>query len=686
LLQAPLTRGGKSVLLRTVRGCCPMATRAGLGVGAASGILLGFAATTSDRTSDAQQGAAFATGMRAAGPQQAMNVELGVAMSSHLRGHAAGESAAPAGSPLSSAALCCGLIGTGGIVAQAATRRASKPSGRRQGRIVAAAAGVTGNTEGSPRAASPAQLKATGVDAPPRLVTDVNPLEGPEGTYNVGIDFKGWLQSANEEIEDLNLRVQGTLPAWLRGSLVHAGPAKFEFGENEFVDWVDGQAMLYRVRINGDGKAEYRNQWLDTSNHRAHREAGRIAVRETCSRPHLPFIWDRIKYMFEPPNNENGNLHISQFANSRLCSMSVGSALVEFELSGMTTFGKIPFNDVLSDGNILIFHAEPHLDHVTGEWFTCAIQLVIDKENFKLTPEYVVYSIKPDQPKELGAELKRNLITRISTEHPSPVHTIGLTKKYIVMIQIPYPLNWDGMLNAEGRWLLTGEYEGNLNDYNTWEPHRPTLIRLIDRETGEQLPPFETDPFFFFHCINSFEEDNCVILDVVCYNEPPVGFPLRQARSGDVEDWRGGGGEVRRFKMDLASGEITSSGWPNNCFDEPKVNPKVDGIRHKYSFGVIDDNGMLRLTKQDHDTQEVFKWLGQDVSRELPWQPVFIPEPYSEKEDAGVLMSFVRDQPTGDTYCVVINTETMQDVAKIYFPKGHHIPLHGHGTFLQGQF
>mmetsp|Transcript_66998 Transcript_66998/g.215974 ORF Transcript_66998/g.215974 Transcript_66998/m.215974 type:complete len:139 (+) Transcript_66998:259-675(+) len=138
--------------------------------------------------------------------------------------------------------------------------------------------------------------------------------------------------------------------------------------------------------------------------------------------------------------------------------------------------------------------------------------------------------------------------------------------------------------------------------------------------------------------------------------------------------------------MDLATGECTWTGWPDNCFDEPKINPKVDGTRHKYSFGVIDDHGMLRLTKQDHDTHEVFKWQEQDVSRELPWQPVFVPEPYSEQEDAGVLISFVRDQPTGNTFCVVIDAETFEERARIHFPEGHHIPLHGHGTWMQGQF
>lgn len=582
-------------------------------------------------------------------------------------------------------ALSCGVL-----AARAAARQAVRRRSRRGPHCMqatgASAVVPSGANEGS-RAVVAATLRAAtqGVE---QLVTSVNPQDGPEGTYQVGIDFQKWLQSAQEEIEVKNLHVEGTLPAWLRGSLVHAGPAKFEFGTDEFVDWVDGQAMLYRLRILADGQCEYRNRWLNTSNHRAHRAAGCIAVRETCSRPSIPNFWDRILYMFQPPNNENGNLHISQFAagGTRCCSMSVGSSLMEFSLNDMETIGKIPFNDELCEGGPLIFHAEPHVDPITGEWFTCAIQLRIDTDSMGMKPEYVVYSIQPSVPQQAGEPLGRRLIARIPTQHPSPVHTLALTHKYIVMIQIPYPLNWDGMIKAEGKWLLTGEYEGNLNDYNQWQPERPTIIRLIDRVTGEQADPFQTDPFFFFHTINAFEEGNDVFVDVVCYSEPPVGFPLRQARSGDMEDWRGGGGEVRRFKMDLSSGECSWTGWPDNCFDEPKVNPKVDGLKHRYSWGLIDDHGMLRLTKQDHNSHEVVKWRGQDVSRELPWQPVFIPEPYSEREDAGILMSFVRDQPSGNTFCVLVDTDTMEECARIHFPAGHHVPLHGHGMWMPGKF
>eukprot|EP00435_Cladocopium_sp_Y103_P004909 s469_g1.t1 len=137
--------------------------------------------------------------------------------------------------------------------------------------------------------------------------------------------------------------------------------------------------------------------------------------------------------------------------------------------------------------------------------------------------------------------------------------------------------------------------------------HREVLSALVRQQARE--PPTTASS----RCHDGCEGD-IVNLDVVCYNEPPVGFPLRQARSGDVEDWRGGGGEVRRFAMDLRrvgtqklTGECTCTGWPDNCFDEPKINPKVDGVRQRFSWGVIDDNGMLRLTKQDHETHEVFK-------------------------------------------------------------------------------
>jgi carotenoid cleavage dioxygenase-like enzyme len=45
------------------------------------------------------------------------------------------------------------------------------------------------------------------------------------------------------------LELSGTLPAWLAGSLLRTGPAKFELGEQRMRHWFDGLAMLHRFTI-----------------------------------------------------------------------------------------------------------------------------------------------------------------------------------------------------------------------------------------------------------------------------------------------------------------------------------------------------------------------------------------------------------------------------------------------------
>ncbi|CAE7573029.1 unnamed protein product [Symbiodinium natans] len=72
------------------------------------------------------------------------------------------------------------------------------------------------------RGEAPRQSKTSRSAVTEKLVTSIDPSAGPEGTYQVGIDFKNWLQSAEEELEVDGLRVEGHIPAWLRGNLAPA--------------------------------------------------------------------------------------------------------------------------------------------------------------------------------------------------------------------------------------------------------------------------------------------------------------------------------------------------------------------------------------------------------------------------------------------------------------------------------
>ncbi len=91
-------------------------------------------------------------------------------------------------------------------------------------------------------------------------------------------------QSLEQETHVDGLPVEGELPAWLRGSLIRTGPAKWEVGSRTMNHWFDGLAMLHRFGF-GDGQVSYANRFLQTRAWRAARDSGRIEYSRICHRP-----------------------------------------------------------------------------------------------------------------------------------------------------------------------------------------------------------------------------------------------------------------------------------------------------------------------------------------------------------------------------------------------------------------
>ena len=46
---------------------------------------------------------------------------------------------------------------------------------------------------------------------------------------------------------------------------------------------------------------------------------------------------------------------------------------------------------------------------------------------------------------------------------------------------------------------------------------------VVDKKTGKRLPiAFYAPPFFTFHHVNAYEEDNLLIVDICCYDDASV--------------------------------------------------------------------------------------------------------------------------------------------------------------------
>ncbi len=55
-------------------------------------------------------------------------------------------------------------------------------------------------------------------------------------------EFTAGFRSLTQELTDVSLPIQGTLPAWLSGRLVRNGPAQFEVAGNELGGARDARA------------------------------------------------------------------------------------------------------------------------------------------------------------------------------------------------------------------------------------------------------------------------------------------------------------------------------------------------------------------------------------------------------------------------------------------------------------
>ena len=91
--------------------------------------------------------------------------------------------------------------------------------------------------------------------------------------------------SLDDETRIEGLPVQGQLPAWLTGSLIRTGPAKWEVGGRSMNHWFDGLAMLHRFSF-ADGAVSYANRFLaDQSLARRPRHAARSPTRSSLPIP-----------------------------------------------------------------------------------------------------------------------------------------------------------------------------------------------------------------------------------------------------------------------------------------------------------------------------------------------------------------------------------------------------------------
>ena len=398
------------------------------------------------------------------------------------------------------------------------------------------------------------------------------------------------------------------LPDFVRGDYYLNGPARFGLGDVSYTHWLDGDGMVSLLHFGKDG-INFRSRYVRSRKFSEEQQAGRPLFR-AFGTSFAGSRLNRVNNGLESP----ANVSVYPF-DSRLLVLGEQGVPWELDPETLETRGQFTFNGRLNDASP--FAAHPKFDAESGEMFNFGVFFSSQ------TPRLYLYCF--------GAEGLRYRKS-ISLEFPCSVHDFSLSKNFAVFYLSPYVLDIAGVLQ-EGRTVM---------DSLRWNPQLGSKLVVVGRRTGDVVASIPISNRYCLHLVNSFEEENRLIVDVLEFEEPLYGHyqPVPS-----LFDSVSPGGPVR-FVVDLVSHELVERRALSysKAPDFPAINPQramrsyedfwmlgmsPTGVRGRKFFDQLVHANWNQDTVSDIYQSPPLKYLGGE--------PVLIAEPGSNP-DQGIVV------------------------------------------------
>lgn len=374
-------------------------------------------------------------------------------------------------------------------------------------------------------------------------------------------------------------------------------------------------------------------------------------------------------------------------SGSRLISTSDQTNVLEFDAEDLQPVGQKFFNyadlNPAFRGQFSSTHGQR--DVRTGEYFNYAL--------FVQGPrKYVCFSIPDGEPAgHVLAEF---------TAPPAYLHSFGLTEHYFVL------LVWPSTFTTMPPKIL---YKRNVLDTINWQPELGVKIYVVDRQKRELVAQYQCKPFYCFHTVNSFEEDEQkldgsverhVHVDLVGYEDESIIRMLKvtNLRSDTCCLPRSRYCRVSCHNVNAAAGaKQTNTASYQTIFEGvysmelPRINESLHMKPHRFVYCVANHTHLAGgepghpsvlsdcLLKIDlgapggaGSTQHQI-WSAPDC---FPGEPVFLPRPGAISEDDGVVLSVVT-AGKGASFMLVLDAQRWVELARATTPNTFPAGFHG---------
>ena len=438
-------------------------------------------------------------------------------------------------------------------------------------------------------------------------------------------------------------RIEGEIPAFLRGTYYLNGPARFERGGMRYRHWLDGDGMVCALGFREDG-AHFTARYVRGTRLAEEEAAGRLLYRSFGT----AFPGDRLVrgVALESPLN----VSVYSWAGALL---AFGEQGLPWELDPVTleTRGAFNFGGALNP--LSPFAAHPKIDPRTGELFNFGVSFAAAQPSLNL------YRFDPQ-----GRLVYRR---RLPLDLPVSLHDFCLSERHAVFHLGPYLLDMAA--------LGVG---GSLLDALRWEPEQGSRLLIVDRGSGGPVATVPVGNRYVLHGINAFEEGDRLTVDVVELDRPIYDQYELAGLFQDVAP-----GRPVRFVVDLTTGALLET--QEIAYDRAPDFPAIDPDR---AGQPCDDLWMLGISKTGIPGRKFFdqvahlSWSQPDRAEVWPappgWylggEPAFAPNP----EGGGAVICQRFDAEKGESAFLIFDAFDVPagPVAVIPLPAPVHLGFH----------
>ncbi len=442
-------------------------------------------------------------------------------------------------------------------------------------------------------------------------------------TTSAPIHMTGHLAPVPDEIDAVDLPVEGALPPELTGRYLRNGPNPLPGEPSRH--WFVGHGMVHGVRLRG-GRAEwYRNRWVRT----------KALAGESMIKPDGTV--DRSVGV--------ANTHVIAHAG-RIMAL-VESSFPHVLTPELATVGPCDFRGRLTTA----MTAHPKTDPVTGE---------LHFFGYGFAPPFLTYH-------RLSAAGELVTSAEIAVPGPTMMHDFAITDRHAVFLDLPMTFSLDRM--------RTGMPYG-------WDDSYGARIGLMPLARPGEVTWFDVDPAYVFHVGNAATDaDGRVVLDAARYapadavamwdglGSDPAGPAAAAAITGFAR--------MYRWVLDPASGTVTETLLADQAVEFPTVDDERVGRAARYRYAV----GRSAVVKFDVGTGAVTEHaVGADT---VAGEAVFVPSACADRaEDDGWLLTITTRRDGSASRLLVLDATDVAGapVAAVTLPRG--VPSGFHGSWI----